>query len=130
MKFAFLRSGRGKSKRFREISEHLLWIKLESRQKKALVPIQSVLQSAYATKILANKKEHCQRGKRRAHTVSRFWKTSFRAKVCTNLPKICANSPKICANCPKICSENSRRLWLSEIRCWKSFPANFGAAGK
>ena len=27
-------------------------------------------------------------------------------------------------------SENSRRLWLSEIRCWKSFPANFDAAGK
>ena len=26
-------------------------------------------------------------------------------------------------------SENSRRLWLSEIPCWKSFPANFGAAG-
>ena len=22
-------------------------------------------------------------------------------------------------------SENSRRLWPSEIRCWKSFPANF-----
>ena len=28
------------------------------------------------------------------------------------------------------CSENSRRLWLSEIPCWKSFPANFDAAGK
>ena len=27
-------------------------------------------------------------------------------------------------------SENSRRLWLSEIPCWKSFPANFDAAGK
>ena len=27
-------------------------------------------------------------------------------------------------------SENSRRLWLPEIRCWKSFPANFDAAGK
>ena len=27
-------------------------------------------------------------------------------------------------------SENSRRLWLSKIPCWKSFPANFGAAGK
>ena len=27
-------------------------------------------------------------------------------------------------------SENSRTLWLSEIRCWKSFPANFDAAGK
>ena len=27
-------------------------------------------------------------------------------------------------------SENSRRLWLSKIRCWKSFPANFDAAGK
>ena len=27
-------------------------------------------------------------------------------------------------------SENSRRLWLSEIRCWRSFPANFDAAGK
>ena len=27
-------------------------------------------------------------------------------------------------------SENSRRLWLSEIRCWKSFPANLNAAGK
>ena len=25
---------------------------------------------------------------------------------------------------------NSRRLWLSKIRCWKSFPANFDAAGK
>ena len=28
------------------------------------------------------------------------------------------------------CSENSRRLWLSEIPCWKSFPATFDAAGK
>ena len=27
-------------------------------------------------------------------------------------------------------SENSRRLWLSEIPCWKSFPTNFDAAGK
>ena len=27
-------------------------------------------------------------------------------------------------------SENSRRLWLSEIPCWKGFPANFDAAGK
>ena len=27
-------------------------------------------------------------------------------------------------------SENSRRLWLSEIRYWKSFPANLDAAGK
>ena len=27
-------------------------------------------------------------------------------------------------------SENSRRLWLSEIPCWKSFPTNFGAAGE
>ena len=27
-------------------------------------------------------------------------------------------------------SENSRRLWLSDIPCWKSFPANFDAAGK
>ena len=27
-------------------------------------------------------------------------------------------------------SENSRRLWLSEIPCWKSLPANFDAAGK
>ena len=27
-------------------------------------------------------------------------------------------------------SENSRRLWLSEIRCWKSFPPNFNAVGK
>ena len=27
-------------------------------------------------------------------------------------------------------SENSTRLWLSEIPCWKSFPANFDAAGK
>ena len=27
-------------------------------------------------------------------------------------------------------SENSRRLWLSEIPCWKSFQANFDAAGK
>ena len=26
--------------------------------------------------------------------------------------------------------ENSRRLWLSEIPCWKSFRANFDAAGK
>ena len=30
----------------------------------------------------------------------------------------------------KAVSENSRRLWLSEIPCWKSFPANFDAAGK
>ena len=27
-------------------------------------------------------------------------------------------------------SESSRRLWLSEIPCWKCFPANFDAAGK
>ena len=27
-------------------------------------------------------------------------------------------------------SENSRRLWLSEILCWRSFRANFDAAGK
>ena len=27
-------------------------------------------------------------------------------------------------------SENSRRLWLSKIPCWKSFRANFDAAGK
>ena len=27
-------------------------------------------------------------------------------------------------------SENSRRLWLSEIPCWKGFRANFDAAGK
>ena len=27
-------------------------------------------------------------------------------------------------------SENSRRLWLSEIPCWKNCPANFDAAGK
>ena len=27
-------------------------------------------------------------------------------------------------------SENSRRLWLSKIPCWKGFPANFDAAGK
>ena len=27
-------------------------------------------------------------------------------------------------------SENSRRLWLPEIPCWKSFSANFDAAGK
>ena len=27
-------------------------------------------------------------------------------------------------------SENSRRLWLFTIRCWKGFPANFDAAGK
>ena len=27
-------------------------------------------------------------------------------------------------------SDSSRRLWLSEIPCWKSFPANFDAAGK
>ena len=27
-------------------------------------------------------------------------------------------------------SENSRRLWLSEIPCWKGFPATFDAAGK
>ena len=26
--------------------------------------------------------------------------------------------------------ENSRRLWLSETRCWKNFPANFDAARK
>ena len=25
-------------------------------------------------------------------------------------------------------SENSRRLWLSEVPCWKGFPANFDAA--
>ena len=29
-----------------------------------------------------------------------------------------------------IFSDNSRRLWLSEIPCWKGFPANFDAAGK
>ena len=27
-------------------------------------------------------------------------------------------------------SENSRRLWLPDIPCWKSFPAIFDAAGK
>ena len=27
-------------------------------------------------------------------------------------------------------SDNSRRLWLSKIRCWKSLPANLDAAGK
>ena len=27
-------------------------------------------------------------------------------------------------------SENSKRLWLSEIPCWKGFRANFDAAGK
>ena len=27
-------------------------------------------------------------------------------------------------------SENLRRLWLSEIPCWKGFPANVDAAGK
>ena len=27
-------------------------------------------------------------------------------------------------------SENSRRLWLTEIPCWKSFRANFDATGK
>ena len=26
--------------------------------------------------------------------------------------------------------KNSRRLWLSEIPCWKGFPANFDAAGQ
>ena len=26
--------------------------------------------------------------------------------------------------------KNSRRLWLSEIPCWKGFPASFDAAGK
>ena len=31
---------------------------------------------------------------------------------------------------PHRLSENSRRLWLSEIPCWKSFRANFDAAGK
>ena len=27
-------------------------------------------------------------------------------------------------------SENSRRLWLSDIPCWKGFPAIFDASGK
>ena len=27
-------------------------------------------------------------------------------------------------------AENSRRVWLSDIPCWKSFPANFDAAGQ
>ena len=29
-----------------------------------------------------------------------------------------------------LCSENSRRLWLFDIPCWKNFLANFDAAGK
>ena len=30
----------------------------------------------------------------------------------------------------QIQSENSRRLWLSKLPCWKGFLANFDAAGK
>ena len=35
-----------------------------------------------------------------------------------------------CITAPRSWIRNSRRLWLSEIRCWRSFPANFDAAGK
>ena len=62
-------------------------------------------------------------------------RASFKVEKAFLLHGRVRRTAKMKSNCvPLLCgaplSENSRRLWLSEIRCWKSFPANFDAAGK
>ena len=63
----------------------------------------------------------------RAPSPSKFTPTCVRGpkrpkQTCTNLRP----HALLC----ELQSENSSRLWLSAIPCWKSFPANFEAAGQ
>ena len=63
----------------------------------------------------------CLEARKSAETIFPF---SFFSEFCCFLMKASKMPQK------KFSSENSRRLLLSEIPCWKGFPSNFDGAGK
>ena len=64
---------------------------------------------------------------------------TFCTKSCSEVGQLLANSsptPHRMGSCralpcgSPLATPDSKRLWLSEIHCWKGVPANFDAAGK